>query len=1199
MSVVFAPMRENVSCVRKLTQLTFYRYGRTQLIFYHFSGIRSETPLHENKYNYSSITIHNSKIMGNECSSEGSDTGEPSSNHHTPHSHLKFSNSNQSQTYYQQPNARENDTFFSPPPSTLLPITTTHHACSASSSLIASHTTHPTSIDTLPTQHIYKGNIFKSTNDMSLTHASNGPSSLVASYTTKPTSLNIDNLPAQRICKGNVFKQRGDLTLAVNLYHQNIKKQCRIHAMNMYCVKFICIEKYHFLRAGRKNKPLKEADHLCKAAHISRRRQQADGEYYYLVTDTIPHTCDSSTVASTPRSRNHNLTTKQMSSSIMGFVKQDQFHVARHIGHFVETEFHMPPQSLCYQQRHRVRSQARKEYFGSTNWQYATLVSRLELIKKYDPESLILLKVFADNLPASLSSENNEDSSLISDLTSQDGKSSNTFCLRFGAIAVTPGAAVRRHALNDYSSINYMKLNCSMDACHLSTDERGCLTDIIQPLPGDELLVDTFTVDAQNECRDAWNLALTCDRKALGRSSKYSFCGDRLKGQDAVNAYVYPDLGFTKCHFHIKDNIRTNGGTMLDTEFFQSLAYSLTDNGRKKKKNSYMRSRSRTAKMKDYFKKSILPEKDKWAVYDMKGEKEGLFSCQLSESFHEVMKASNIRSSPLAYIPELIIKYEYAKIHRLQHKYQTSTLASNHLSKRLHEVIKSRTQPARHFEIETINSTATLSAKVTYKYDTERFTHLITLSVIPPTCSYGCLRLLGQPCREMCTFAASVDVQLERIIPHKYTIKGCHELLTTSLHPLKSTLEINIESLQMIKTPQILPPHVRKTKGRPHSRRMRKGDRHKKFCRLPASTQKCANCGKTGHNKTTCLNATDGQGNYMDVNVQDRYINQGFLVIPIEFPGNTILPKSIDEFDKMRNASIYPVVPFHKHVSCHHVCEIQFGTDNCLIPENAPEDKNQEVHLVSGNFNIGLLSPEERTSPSALPKSPQYASKESEDPSSGDSSKSSSDENSVLLKDNEEDEDGSIFSFPDDISQYTLDINGKLSLSQKKIERRRSKGKSKRHSFMSVNVPPTHTKEKIMVGDIISYVPSIYVQAHPRTTFHSTQATVLAVDPRAKSGKKVELSSNDMLKDDHNVRRIKVLKQGRLVSHPGCLRQISSFVLTSQTKFSGSSLSVSLNNTLTIVTRSKKNLIEKTPKKYKGLVGALVNENLPRKRKNH
>lgn len=464
--------------------------------------------------------------MGNECSSEGSDTGEPSSNHHTPHSHQKCSNSNQSQTYYQQQNSRENDTFFSPPPSTLLPITTTHHACSASSSLVASHTTQPTShhiVDTLPSQHLSVGNIFQSTNDMSLTHASNGPSSLVASYTTKPTSLNIDTLPAQRICKGNVFKKRSELTLAVSLYHQNIKKKCRIYTMNMYYVKFICVEKYQFLRAGGKNKPLKEADHLCKAAHISRRRPQADGSYYYLVTETIPHTCDSSTLASTPRSRNLNLTTKQMSSSVMEYIKQDQFHYPKHIGDFVETEFHLPPQSLCYQQRHRVRSQARKEYFGSTNWQYATLVSRLELIKKYDPESLILLKVFADILPASFSSENNEDSSLISDLTSQDGKSSNTFCLRFGAIAVTPGAAVRRHALNDCSSINYMKLNCSMDACHLSTDERGCFTDIIQPLPGDELLVDTFTVDAQNECRDAWHLALTCDRKALGRSSQYSF----------------------------------------------------------------------------------------------------------------------------------------------------------------------------------------------------------------------------------------------------------------------------------------------------------------------------------------------------------------------------------------------------------------------------------------------------------------------------------------------------------------------------------------------------------------------------------------------------------------------------------------------------------------------------------------------------
>ena len=38
-----------------------------------------------------------------------------------------------------------------------------------------------------------------------------------------------------------------------------------------------------------------------------------------------------------------------------------------------------------------------------------------------------------------------------------------------------------------------MRMNCSMDACHLFND-RGCLTDIIQTMADGEMLLDTFTL---------------------------------------------------------------------------------------------------------------------------------------------------------------------------------------------------------------------------------------------------------------------------------------------------------------------------------------------------------------------------------------------------------------------------------------------------------------------------------------------------------------------------------------------------------------------------------------------------------------------------------------------------------------------------------------------------------------------------------
>ena len=111
-----------------------------------------------------------------------------------------------------------------------------------------------------------------------------------------------------------------------------------------------------------------------------------------------------------------------MSGSVRDYIQKDPFHQTKHIGKFVEKHFGFLDKTLTYQQRARVKSQARSDHFGTTSWQYSTLLSRLEIIKNNDPESVILLKVFADNLPESYCQGSHEDFSQVSDLTSVDGK---------------------------------------------------------------------------------------------------------------------------------------------------------------------------------------------------------------------------------------------------------------------------------------------------------------------------------------------------------------------------------------------------------------------------------------------------------------------------------------------------------------------------------------------------------------------------------------------------------------------------------------------------------------------------------------------------------------------------------------------------------------------------------------------------------
>ena len=236
------------------------------------------------------IVHHNSK-MGNNCSPQHQDREYCSSNPDNPHSQPDTNHSNQSNTLHNPSpstyTSQYNDTFLSPhPPTTTPPVMTTKSSNESSSLFLNTH------------------------NEAS----------------------NINLLPVQRISKGNIFKSTEQVAFAVQIYHQNVQKQCRIIKVNDHIIHHVCIEKYQSIRKHDNN----FNEHLCKALHIARRKTDDNGNHHYLVTESIQHTCDSSAIISTSGSRKIALTTKLMSSGIREYIQQDPFHLANHIGNFVE-----------------------------------------------------------------------------------------------------------------------------------------------------------------------------------------------------------------------------------------------------------------------------------------------------------------------------------------------------------------------------------------------------------------------------------------------------------------------------------------------------------------------------------------------------------------------------------------------------------------------------------------------------------------------------------------------------------------------------------------------------------------------------------------------------------------------------------------------------------------------------------------------
>ena len=363
-------------------------------------------------------------------------------------------------------------------------------------------------------------------------------------------------------------------------------------------------------------------------------------------------------------------------------------------------------------------------------------------------------------------------------------------------------------------------------------------------------------------------------------------------------------MHFTKCHFHIQENIKTEGGgTEDDKTFSRKLAHTTCPTSRENMKKKFRRTKKTSKKVKDYFKTSLYPESTKWVVNTMPGEKEGLFSCQPSESFHNAIKKVKIRECPMVYIPEMIIIREHNQITKEKRKYQDLIDHGKMLPKNLMLDIewKSNLKPSQYAKSRTKGNG--ISGNVTNKHHKFQVTHQINLSNSPPTCSNGCLRLYGTPCSEMCVYSNYTNQDIIALLPDKYKSQCQHHLLDLSLPDNHPALNIDNDSLSILHDPIILPPFSKAPRGRPHSKRLEKGHRVQR-------KHNCQKCGLSGHHKSTCTNPTDGLGHYMQPNTQKKSIGEGFLVIPISTPSLTKLPTSLSQFHEMRAESLYPTMIF-------------------------------------------------------------------------------------------------------------------------------------------------------------------------------------------------------------------------------------------------------------------------------------------------
>ena len=68
----------------------------------------------------------------------------------------------------------------------------------------------------------------------------------------------------------------------------------------------------------------------------------------------------------------------------------------RAIGNIVEEKLKLSANTMSYQQHYKIKQACDSQRWGDVTHQYGCIINMLEIMKEYDPESRIFLKVFPD-----------------------------------------------------------------------------------------------------------------------------------------------------------------------------------------------------------------------------------------------------------------------------------------------------------------------------------------------------------------------------------------------------------------------------------------------------------------------------------------------------------------------------------------------------------------------------------------------------------------------------------------------------------------------------------------------------------------------------------------------------------------------------------------------------------------------------------
>jgi hypothetical protein len=757
---------------------------------------------------------------------------------------------------------------------------------------------------------------------------------------------------------GRVFNSRKEFIIAVQSEHWNIGKECCVYRNQKGFVKMLCVHQFRLVTKTEKMNARVKKEYVSAGGNPKLFQKQVPETVccgfiqanplkknkLSLHNDSIritalsPHTCvDPPASVSGGRTVPHSY--KHLGSLASNITEKNPMANSHWVGNHVEEKLNMPSNTFSYQQKYRIKGATEKARWGDHPHQYGSIVHMLELMKEFDPDSEIYLKVFADSVDPNFFMNKARYRQNLREKSPSSPK--KVFALRFGSMGVTMGSAARRHRAEANDALVVRKVR-SIDATFLKSTSRGTSCDIIQFMSDGEITLETFTADAENESQNVWSFAFEIDRKTLGSretSPQTVFIGDRLKGQDPTVTHWFPSIGKEDCVYHLKENMKEpkNGSANLDEmKLFDKIVHAAVPAEVEEFKDEFLsKVRDRVgiyASTSIFEGNSHLNRFSDGIIMEMgvqhEREREGIRSAQGSECFHSANQSE--RSFPLPIYFSTVYGKQYRTLRDLLERYTQYKKNGMRLPPKVQEQIDANTGSSANYSIFLCGPRR---AEVTRIYGgVDPYMHEINL-LSSPLCSRKCLERNGSLCSQAIMFIRHCQLDPINFIPSKYTVDGGINFLRISLGNIESSLSIEYTSLKM-SSPPVIPPHSRIPKGRPRKKRLTKGHKRKKFlCERSKAVAEieianddpevlihnpdsipeahmnhvqrhftCRLCGGP-HYSSSCRMSHDGMGNAILTATQNACLVKGFLILKIGKVGETVLPQDMNEFEEMRELS--------------------------------------------------------------------------------------------------------------------------------------------------------------------------------------------------------------------------------------------------------------------------------------------------------